>query len=573
MKVQRRFPWVSAALTLAALAVLNVPSPARAARDYSTPLTIEDRVRLETAVERVYWEHRIWPEENRGPKPALEAVLPEASIRESVEDCLAKSAALEQYWQQPVTPLELQAEIDRMSQETKQPAVLSELFAALDNDTYLIAECLARPTLVDRRIRALYASDPRFHGLQKQEIEAELSTVSTAAALRGLRGAYREVLLKKAEAKGIVPEEGAGASLSLDAAEWQECTARIQGEFAGLPINRVSALHEDADRWFVLAAIDRGAESVRLATVEWRKRSFEEWWSEARPSLSAKAAVASSAVFFAGRQSPSPANADDTWSSTSTANAPVGRYQHTAVWTGTEMIVWGGFDGVSAFLNNGGRYNPATNSWAAGGTATFNAPSARQNARAVWTGTEMIVWGGYDFTNLGTGGRYNPTTNTWAAGGTSTTGAPSGRQDHVAVWSGNEMVVWGGFDGVAPYTNTGGRYNPTTNSWAAGGTSITSAPSGRYLHVAVWTGGQMIVWGGYDGAHLVNTGGRYTPATNTWVAGGTNTTNAPTVRYEEGAVWTGARWSCGAASTASTTSTREVATIRRPTAGWPAAPA
>ena len=46
------------------------------------------------------------------------------------------------------------------------------------------------------------------------------------------------------------------------------------------------------------------------------------------------------------------------------------------------------------------------------------------------------------------------------------------------------------------YLNTGARYNPTTDSWTA--TSTTSAPAGRYLHTAAWTGSEMIVWGGVD---------------------------------------------------------------------------
>src|SRR5205814_9067748 len=56
--------------------------------------------------------------------------------------------------------------------------------------------------------------------------------------------------------------------------------------------------------------------------------------------------------------------------------------------------------------------------------------------------------------------------------------------------------------------NTGGRYNPGTDSWTA--TTTTGAPAGRELHKAVWTGSQMIVWGGFDDVNLpVNTGGRY----------------------------------------------------------------
>src|SRR5262249_50185544 len=36
---------------------------------------------------------------------------------------------------------------------------------------------------------------------------------------------------------------------------------------------------------------------------------------------------------------------------------------------------------------------------------------------------------------------------------------------------------------------------------------ITNAPAARDFHTAVWTGSEMIVWGGYSG--FFNTGGRY----------------------------------------------------------------
>ena len=75
-------------------------------------------------------------------------------------------------------------------------------------------------------------------------------------------------------------------------------------------------------------------------------------------------------------------------------NAPAGRCAHTAVWTGSEMIVWGGHE-LACYLNTGGRYNPSTDSWTA--TSTTNAPAARSWHTAVWTGSEMIVWGGDDY--------------------------------------------------------------------------------------------------------------------------------------------------------------------------------
>jgi len=126
------------------------------------------------------------------------------------------------------------------------------------------------------------------------------------------------------------------------------------------------------------------------------------------------------------------------------------------------MIVWGGNPPV----NTGGRYNPSTDSWTA--TSTTNAPSPRVGHTAVWSGSEMIVWGGNDgFGNLDIGGRYDPSTDSWTA--TSTTNAPSARSQHRAVWTGTEMIVWGGTPGPL---NTGGR------SSGADITSACSTPAG-----------------------------------------------------------------------------------------------
>jgi hypothetical protein len=115
----------------------------------------------------------------------------------------------------------------------------------------------------------------------------------------------------------------------------------------------------------------------------------------------------------------------------------------------------------------------------------------------------MIVWGSVGTT----GGRYDPVADAWSP--TSTTGAPSARIDSTAVWTGSRMVIWGGFDGG--YLSTGGRYDPTANTWTP--TSTTGAPSGRQNHTAVWTGTEMIVWGGgasdSDSSRFLQSGGRY----------------------------------------------------------------
>src|SRR5438093_12394751 len=111
--------------------------------------------------------------------------------------------------------------------------------------------------------------------------------------------------------------------------------------------------------------------------------------------------------------------------------APDARAAHTAVWTGSEMIVWGGDDENSLEINTGGRYNPSTDSWTA--TSTTNAPEPSQFAyTAVWTGSEMIVWGG-NGGSLSAGGRYCV-----PSGIPSPTSAPTPCPGGYAVCNGND---------------------------------------------------------------------------------------------------------------------------------------
>lgn len=152
-----------------------------------------------------------------------------------------------------------------------------------------------------------------------------------------------------------------------------------------------------------------------------------------------------------GRYSPT----TDTWQAISTDGAPVISFDHTAVWTGSEMLVWGADE---AYQLVGGRYSPATDTWAP--ISTVGAAGGREGHAAVWTGQRMIVWGGYPWGQGEEGGRYDPAADTWAT--LASSGAPQPRSNHSAVWTGTEMIVYGGgYPGVV--LRTGGRYNPLTD--------------------------------------------------------------------------------------------------------------
>src|SRR5262249_3506656 len=148
-------------------------------------------------------------------------------------------------------------------------------------------------------------------------------------------------------------------------------------------------------------------------------------------------------------------------------------------------------------------------------------PSGRTDHTAVWTGTRMVVWGGreldygtYDWVLFDSGGRYDPENDVWTA--TSLDEAPSARALHTATWTGRVMIVWSGGDGFGGDTNTGGRYDPVSDRWTP--TSLVNAPPARSDHTAVWTGAEVVAWGGFSYYRPASTGGRYNPTTNTWMA-------------------------------------------------------
>jgi len=69
------------------------------------------------------------------------------------------------------------------------------------------------------------------------------------------------------------------------------------------------------------------------------------------------------------------------------------------------------------------------------------------------------------------------------------------------------MIVWGGH-ADSNYPNTGARYKTILSSWTA--TSMAGAcPTPRTGHSAVWTGREMIVWGGTSWNHAKAAGGLY----------------------------------------------------------------
>jgi hypothetical protein len=181
----------------------------------------------------------------------------------------------------------------------------------------------------------------------------------------------------------------------------------------------------------------------------------------------------------------------------------------TAVWSGDELLLWGAEYDYRAeeHPRNGLAYDPVADRWRTIPPAPIR---GRTSHVAVWTGTEMIVWGGGDFRQgLADGAAYHPATDTWRI----LAPAPiSPREEAVGVWTGQEMVVTGGTY-VSGSRRAIGAYEPVADRWRI----VADPPiDGRHWHSAVWTGEEVVVWSGYDDRGPLGDGAAYDPVTDRW---------------------------------------------------------
>src|SRR5918995_2214438 len=156
-------------------------------------LSLDRRVAHQRALDVVTWQHTLFPSQEN--KPSLAELFPAEVSQRNVEDSLRKSNALAALWSRPLTSEQLQAEMQRITQQTKQPDLLREQWRALNNDPQLIAELQVRPLLADRLLRAWYGQDERFHGELKSRAQSDLERFTTVPAMQQMNGEYIELEL------------------------------------------------------------------------------------------------------------------------------------------------------------------------------------------------------------------------------------------------------------------------------------------------------------------------------------------------------------------------------------------
>jgi hypothetical protein len=154
-------------------------------------------------------------------------------------------------------------------------------------------------------------------------------------------------------------------------------------------------------------------------------------------------------------------------------------------WTGRELVLFSsGFNPgeakpFPADLARGAAYNPATDTWRR--ITPLPDSALEPQGAAAWDGHEVLVAGG------GASARaafaYDPATNQRRA----LAPMPFGLRDARAFWTGRELVVWGGSE-----TGRGAAYDPRADRWSA----LSPAPLRGFPHALAWTGRSLIVGSG-----------------------------------------------------------------------------
>ncbi|MEZ4405761.1 MAG: hypothetical protein R3A52_04585 [Polyangiales bacterium] len=211
--------------------------------------------------------------------------------------------------------------------------------------------------------------------------------------------------------------------------------------------------------------------------------------------------------------------------------APAARWQdgqQTAVWDGRAMIILGGIT-ASGEAHDSAAYVPSLDAW----ERVPASPVRASGLSAVFTGNEVLVWSAAVMGGA-SGAALRAGASGWAVLPSLAASAP--REGHTAVWTGAEMLVWGGYESGA-LRDDGLRYAPSKGRSRPMGTA--RAPSARRRHTAVWTSSEMLVFGGQvDGERAIAEAAAYVPAVDQWremlPAEG-----APSPRWGHVAAWDG----------------------------------
>ena len=219
-------------------------------------------------------------------------------------------------------------------------------------------------------------------------------------------------------------------------------------------------------------------------------------------------------------------------------NLPFVLSDFTTAWSGTELVVWG------STSNTGGRYKvqPRHRSVEIDVPARRSSKSGALHEHLDWKQADHLGWVG---TRIPCEYRchVHPQTDSWFPVLPGGIPPPEPRYSASGVWTGSEFIIWGGFTAQSVLLNTGGRFSMATNSWRH--LPVPAGLTARVSHTAIWTGSEMLIWGLYESAAQNDPwlGARYNLLVDSWTP--MSLTNAPAVRYSHSAIWTGSHGDLG----------------------------
>jgi hypothetical protein len=220
---------------------------------------------------------------------------------------------------------------------------------------------------------------------------------------------------------------------------------------------------------------------------------------------------AASAEESAASPSPQPATAAGEWRRLAPAPVEPPTEAYTGVWTGERLYVWGaGGRELAAFDPADGQWRASLPKWPI---------EQRVDFTATWTGEQILVWGGRapgaNESAFVDGAVYDPQRRRWQP----MPAAPlEPRQDPAVVWTGDELVVWGGEPTDGDSQVGGAAYDPQNGTWRRlpEAPAPASAPS-----AGVWTGQEVLFVGEDRGGGEADRPGdsfalAYAPSTGAW---------------------------------------------------------
>jgi len=189
----------------------------------------------------------------------------------------------------------------------------------------------------------------------------------------------------------------------------------------------------------------------------------------------------------------------------------------TAVWTGTRFVVFAELNSATGCTFEAASYDPPTGIWRTLMTRRVRFCAGEGHLSSVWTGKEMLITGIASLALNPRTGRWRPIPPRLNAGvGT-------------VVWTGREMIGWGG-GCCCDSSDSGAAYNPASRRWRA----LPTAPLRPMQGVGgVWTGREFLILGGGTCDGFIDDAAAYNPRTNTWRR------LAPVPKWASGPVSTG----------------------------------